>query len=273
MVAIHSFWDERKLLVFITLIIVAASVTLMEINAARAGRQSALDVGVGVVFTPIMSGLTRAVNAVGAELHDLGHAGRYAAENQALTEKARALAAANERLKADAAENRELRRLLSMKQTLQGDAVVADIVGYAPESTRREVMIDRGARDGVHRDSVVVSGEGLVGHVLSAGPHEARVLLVIDPQSSVPAYLARSRSWGIVTGTWLHAKMKYIDQNATLTPGDLVVTGRGEIYPGGIPIGRVREVDRKDNALYQTAVLDPVVDFPTLAHVLVYTTP
>jgi rod shape-determining protein MreC len=272
-VAIHSFWDERKLLVFITLIILAASVTLFEIDAARHGRQSALDVAAGAVFTPVLSGLAHVVDAVGTEARDLGHASQYAADNQALTEKARALAAANERLKADAAENRDLRRLLAMKQSLQGDAVVADIVGYSPEATRREVMIDRGARDGVHRDSVVVSGDGLVGHVLSTGPHEARVLLVVDPQSSVPAYLARSRSWGIVTGTWLHAKMKYIDQNAAIAAGDLVVTGRGEIYPGGIPIGRVHEVDRKDNALYQTAVLDPVVDFPTLAHVLVYTTP
>ena len=273
MVTVHSHWDERKLLVFITLIVVAASVTLIEIDAARHGRQSALDVVAGAVLTPVMTVATNAINLAGNELHDLAHAGRYAAENQALQDKVRSLASANERLQADAAENRELRRLLSMKQSLAGDAVVADIVGYTPEATRREVLIDRGARDGVHRDSVVVSGDGLVGHVLSTGPHEARVLLVVDPQSSVPAYLAHSRSWGIVTGTWLHAKMKYIDQNAVVAPGDLVVTGRGEIYPGGIPIGRVREVDRRDNALYQIAVLEPAVDFPTLTHVLVYTTP
>jgi hypothetical protein len=31
----------------------------------------------------------------------------------------------------------------------------------------------------------------------------------------------------------------------------------------------VREVDRKDNALYQTAVLAPAVDFNGLLHVLV----
>ena len=64
--------------------------------------------------------------------------------------------------------------------------------------------------------------------------------------------------------------IRILDQTGRETP---IVTGRGEIYPGGIPIGRVREVDRKDNALYQTAVLEPVVDFPTLAHVLVYTIP
>ena len=273
MVAIHTFWDERKLLVFVALIIVAASIALLEIDATRNGRQSPIDIAAGAIFTPLQSGLTRAVDAVGTEAHNLLHAGEFAAQNQALQDKAGRLAAANERLRADAAENRELRRLLQIKQTLPGDAIVAEVVGYVPESTRREVTIDRGSRDGVHRDSVVVSGDGLVGHVLSAGPHEARVLLVIDPESAVPAYLARSRSWGIVTGTWLHAKMKYIDQNAKLQPGDVVVTGRGEIYPSGIAIGTVREIDRKDNALYQTAVLEPAVDFHSLVRVLVYTSP
>ena len=51
--------------------------------------------------------------------------------------------------------------------------------------------------------------------------------------------------------------------------GDKVVTGLGEIYPAGIPIGAVREVDRKDNALYQVAVLDPAVDVSSLMRVLV----
>ena len=273
MVTIHSFWDERKLLVFVALIIAAAGFMLLEIDASRHGRQSVADVMAGAVFTPLETGLTRAVDAVRTAVYNVVHAGRFAAENQSLTEKTQRLAAANERLKEAASENRELRRLLAMKPLVPGDSVAADVVGYAPEATSRSITIDRGTSDGVRRDSVVVAGEGLVGHVLSAGPHAAKVLLIIDPQSSVPAYLARSRSWGIASGTWLHVKMKYIDQNARLVTGDLVVTGRGEIYPGGIPIGRVREIDRKDNALYQTAVLDPVVDFRSLTHVLVYQMP
>ncbi len=271
MVAIHTFWDERKLLVFVALIIVASLVTLVELDAARNGRQSVLDVVAGAVFTPIQSGATRLATAVGAAAHDLTHAGEYAAENAALREQANRLAAANAQLNAESAENHELRALLAMKQSRAEPSVVADVVGYSPEAVGREITIDRGTRDGVHRDSVVVSGAGLVGHVVSAGPHEARVLLVIDPGSSVPAYLTRSRSWGIVTGTWLHAKMKYVDQNAMLQVGDVAVTGRGEVYPGGITIGRVREIDRKDNALYQTAVLDPAVDFHSLTRVLVFT--
>jgi len=272
-VAINTFWDERKLLVFVALIIAAAGFMLLEIDASRHGRQSVVDVVVGALFTPLESGLARTVNGVRSGVYNVIHSGRFAAENRALTDKTRRLAAANERLKEAAAENRELRRLVAMKSTVAGVPLTADVIGYTPEATSRAITIDRGTGDGVRRDSVVVAGDGLVGHVLSAGPHAATVLLIIDPQSSVPAYLARSRSWGIVAGTWLHVKMKYIDQKAKPEIGDLVVTGRGEIYPGGIPIGRVREIDRKDNALYQTAVLDPAVDFSNLTHVLVYPAP
>jgi rod shape-determining protein MreC len=272
-VAIPSFWDERKLLVFVALIIVASVVMLLELDAVRHGRQSLIDQAVSSVYTPVESAITHSLGAIAAGAHDLANAGSLSAQNTKLEDKVRALAAANERLRSDAVENQQLKRMLGMRQALGRETIAADIVGFIPEGTRREVTIDRGAADGIRRDAVVVSGDGLVGHVTDAGPHEARVLLIIDPTSAVPAYLADTRSWGIVTGTWLHAKMKYIDQNAKLQPDELVVTGRGEVYPGGIPIGRVREIDRKDNALYQTAVLDPAVDFAGLMHVLVLRSP
>jgi rod shape-determining protein MreC len=121
----------------------------------------------------------------------------------------------------------------------------------------------------VQRNDVVVNGEGLVGHIVDAGPHLAHVLLVMDPTSAVPAFLLRSHTWGIVFGSGLHARMKYIGQDVKVLEGDKVVTGLGEIYPAGIPIGAVLEVDRKDNALYQVAVLQPAVDAASLTRVLV----
>lgn len=269
MVAISSFWDERKLLVLIALIILASATMLVEIGAARSGKQSFLDQFIGAVFTPLEGALTALANGASSGLSTLAHTGSYSAENSALKQKVQQLAASNERLKERAAENKELRKLLRMEQVLAAPTVAADVVGYVPEASRRELTINRGRRDGVDRDAVVVSGDGLVGHVIDAGPNSAHVLLVIDPGSAIPAFLMGTGSWGIVTGTWQHAKMKYIGQDVKVQAGDLVITGRGEVYPAGIPIGYVHEIDRKDNALYQTAVLNPVVDFGSLSHVLV----
>ena len=270
MVAIHSYWDERKLLVFVTLIIIACAAMLLELDASRHGRQSPIDELIAGVLTPIEGAITAAGDALSTEAQTLAQANEFAARDRELKQKVRGLAAANERLRADAAENRRLRRMLGMEQALpRSSGVAADVVGFAPEAARKEIAIDRGWRDGIRADDVVVSGDGLVGHVIDAARHDAHVLLVTDPASSVPAYLSRTQTWGIVTGTSLHAHMKYISQDANVLVGDPVVTGRGEVYPGGIPIGRVMEVDRKDNALYQTAVLQPAVDFSTLTHVIV----
>ena len=269
MVAITSFWDERKLLVFVTLIILASVVMLVELDAARRSERSFSDQIVNTVIVPVEDVVTQTASAVAIEFHTLAHSGSMAAENTALERKVQQLAATNERLKERAAENMQLRRMLGLAQTMAVHTVAASVVGYAPEGSRREISIDRGWRDGVIRDAVVINGDGLVGHVIDAGAHDAHVLLVIDPSSNVPAYLRGTRTWGIVTGTWQHIRMKYIGQDVKVRFGDTVITGKGQIYPEGIVIGTVREVDRRDNALYQSAVIVPAVDFDGLTHVLV----
>ena len=269
MVAITSFWDERKLLVFVTLIILASVAMLIELDAARHNERSLSDQIVNAVIVPVESTVTQTASAIAVEFHTLVHSGSMAAENAALERKVQTLAATNERLKEHAAENVQLRRMLALEQSMPVQAVAASVVGYAPEGSRREISIDRGWRDGVSRDAVVVNGDGLVGHVIDAGAHDAHVLLVIDPSSNVPAYLRGTRTWGIVTGTWQHIRMKYIGQDVKVHSGDTVMTGKGQIYPEGIIIGTVREVDRRDNALYQSAVNVPAVDFDGLTHVLV----
>jgi len=270
-VAIPSFWDERKLLVFLALIIVASVAMLFEINAARRGGQSLADEIVGTVVTPIARAINGIGQAIGSEAYVVTHAGVITAENARLAQKARDLASANERLKARGDENTELRRMLGVRLASPAKTIEADVVGYSPEAARKEIAINRGTRDGVQRNDVVVNGEGLVGHVIDAGAHLSHVLLVMDPTSAVPAFLLRTHTWGIVFGSGPHARMKYIGQDVKVLEGDKVVTGLGEIYPAGIPIGAVLEVDRKDNALYQVAVLQPAIDVASLAHVLVLT--
>ncbi len=271
MVAIASFWDERKLLVFVTLIIAASILMLVELESARRGARSLSDQIVNSVIVPVEDAVTQASTAIVSSVQTLMHAGSLAARNADLTRKVQALAAANERLKEHATENIRLRRMLALAQDMPGQTITASVVGYAPEGARREIAIDRGWRDGIRRDAVVIDGDGLVGHVVDTGAHDAHVLLIIDPTSNVPAFLRDTHTWGIVTGTWQHIRMKYIGQDVKVHSGDTVVTGKGEIYPEGIIIGTVREVDRKDNALYQSAVVAPAVDFGGLTQVLVVT--
>jgi cell shape-determining protein MreC len=138
-VAITSFWDERKLLVFVTLIILASIVMLVELGAARHNERSLSDQIVNTILVPFESVVTQSANAVALEFHTIAHSGSMAAENAALERKVRELAATNERLKEHAAENVQLRRMLALGQSMPGPTIAASVVGYAPEGSRREI--------------------------------------------------------------------------------------------------------------------------------------
>ncbi|HLW37077.1 MAG TPA: hypothetical protein VKR99_01485, partial [Candidatus Eremiobacteraceae bacterium] len=57
--AITSFWDERKLLVFVALIIAASAAMLLELNAVRHGARSLPDEIVTFVITPVQQAVTQ----------------------------------------------------------------------------------------------------------------------------------------------------------------------------------------------------------------------
>jgi rod shape-determining protein MreC len=125
-------------------------------------------------------------------------------------------------------------------------------------------------------DMAVVTEKGLVGRVIEVGGHWAKVLSIIDSQSAVSAIAQRSRDNGTLQGdTTLYdgeglCRMVYLPQDATVREGDIVITsGLGDIFPKGLPIGTVVGVENEPFAVYQTARIQPGVDFEHLEEVLV----
>ncbi|HEY9814964.1 MAG TPA: rod shape-determining protein MreC, partial [Candidatus Obscuribacterales bacterium] len=74
---------------------------------------------------------------------------------------------------------------------------------------------------------------------------------------------------GSITG---EVGLEFIPQDAAIEPGDLVLTsGLGGNYPDNLLIGQVTGVRKRPFELYQTATVQPVVDFSKLNIVLVVT--
>jgi rod shape-determining protein MreC len=119
----------------------------------------------------------------------------------------------------------------------------------------------------------VVTDQGLVGRISAAGNGWSRVLLSIDVSSSVQAITQSTRASGLVQGQVDGSLvMRSIGQGETISVGDTVFTsGLGGNFPRQILIGQITEVERKDYELYQTAVVQPTVDFDHLEVVLVVT--
>ncbi|MDQ6826885.1 MAG: rod shape-determining protein MreC, partial [Candidatus Eremiobacteraeota bacterium] len=148
-------------------------------------------------------------------------------------------------------------------------AIPARVIGFPPENETHVATIDRGTRANVSRDDGVLNQDGVVGRVLEVTPFTSKVLLVTDFTSTIPAVVQRGRWWGIAKGNLTSVHLEYISQDAHLRIGDRVVTGEARSFHSGAIIGRIAKIERTDSGLYQTAVVQPAVEFGRLDRVVV----
>ena len=169
------------------------------------------------------------------------------------------------------ATNTRLRKLLEFKETANLPMVAARIIGKDPSVWFRNVIIDRGSRDGVARGMAVVNGDGVVGQVFAVSPNFSKVLLAVAPSSAMDVLLQKSRVRGILKGTGaLTYQLDYILKTVEVEKGDQVVTaGYGGIFPTGLPIGVVSKVVRRRRGMFLQIEVTPAVDFLTLEDLLV----
>ncbi len=172
-------------------------------------------------------------------------------------------------------ENKRLLALLRLKQGSEFKTIAARVIGRDPSHWSLFIMLNRGERDGVFEDSALLSPEGLVGKVVSAGPHSSRAILLTDRQSRVSALNQRTRDVGLIEGTGSSLlKMTFLDRSADIQVGDTIVSsGLGEVYPKGISIGRVQLVEEDASHLGLLAVVKPLVSFAKLEEVLCVPSP
>ncbi|MDE2572481.1 MAG: rod shape-determining protein MreC [bacterium] len=272
MVPIYTSRGEGKLLAVIGGIILFALVALLQIDAARKGQESFLSQLVTTVAVPVESVFA----AAGSGLHAAGASvvnfPRLSVENARLRDELHTLRAQDSALREAAAVAPEVQRF-ALRAARLSDAIPATVVGYDPSGAVNAITINRGSRAGVEQGAGVVDAGGVVGRVDAVSPFSAKVLLITDYTSSVPAVVQQGRWWGIVRGSETRVQMTYISQDAKLKAGMRVVTGQGRVFPPGLLIGHIISVVRGDASLYQVAKIQPAAAFGRLEHVLVLPKP
>ena len=144
------------------------------------------------------------------------------------------------------------------------------VIARDPLGLRDVIIIDKGKRDGVEKDMIVISGNGLVGRVRECGWSISRVLLITDCNSVVSGIVQRTREEGAVTGTGSGIVMKYLEVESKTKRGDKVITsGFGGVFEKGIMIGEVESIERDSSAIYLRAAVKTEVDIDRLEEVLV----
>jgi rod shape-determining protein MreC len=167
------------------------------------------------------------------------------AHNAELERRQQTLEMRSQRFEALARENGELRGLRDALPPVADHWLVAEVVEVELNSLRQRVLIDRGARNGVFKNQVVMDSHGLLGQTMHVGPWSAEVILITDPEHAVPVEIERTgvRTIAVGTGEAQALALPYLPANADVKPGDLLLTsGLGGVFPQGYPVARITEV-------------------------------
>ena len=153
----------------------------------------------------------------------------------------------------------------------QYDYIAATVIGREISPFLQYIIIDKGTEQGVRYGMPVVTQQGLVGRVDAVIASAARIKLITDSTSVVNVRLKsagiEAQLQGSLTG---EISLDMIPLDEVIEPGDVVLTsGLGGNYPPNIFIGQVLSTQRRDNALFQTATVQPIVDFTSINAVLV----
>ncbi|MFO7178379.1 MAG: rod shape-determining protein MreC [Pseudomonadota bacterium] len=172
-------------------------------------------------------------------------------------------------------ENRRLRRLLGMRDTLADETVSAVVIGKDTTEYFRvaHLMVDT-PNPRVRVNMPVISLDGAVGTVERVAGQKVAVQLAVDSGFGVDVVVERTRARGFVRGTGDRSRylvrVEYVRRTDEVEVGDLLVTsGVGCRFPKGIPVARVTKVEPRDFGIYQTVEAEPTVDFSRLEEVLI----
>jgi rod shape-determining protein MreC len=171
-------------------------------------------------------------------------------------------------------ESKVLYALLDFaRENPENQYIACSVIGRDPSPFLHYIIINHGSDSGIKRGMPVVTQNGLVGTIDAVTAGASRVLLINDPGSVVNVILESTNTEvtmsGSVTG---EIGISFIPQDLQAVPGEVVLTsGLGGRYPANIMVGQLTSIQQENNALFQNATVQPVVDFTNLSVVLVIT--
>jgi len=168
-------------------------------------------------------------------------------------------------------ENERLRSLLSSPVRGEIKKMFAEILSVDGDPYSHQVVINRGANDGVYDGQPVLDEKGIVGQILHVGASSSRVILISDISHAIPVRVQRNGLRLIASGSGQIDRLihNFVPHSADVKTGDLLVTsGLGGKYPEGYPVSRVILVRTDESREFSTIYSQPVAQIDRLRYML-----
>lgn len=235
------------------------AISLLVVDA-RLRTLSVIRQGVAVALYPLQAAALMPRNALYAVGNYFSSLSRLEEENRRLrTEQVRNAQILQEGRQL-LAENDQLRKLLSAAQRLPVKSTMAEILYDTRDAFTRKIVVDRGAQHGVVAGQPVIDDLGVVGQVTRVFPFTSEVTLLTDKDHAISVQVLRSglRSVAYGRGQSGVLDLRYMPPNADIRKGDVLVTsGIDGVYPAGLSVASVTQVENKSTDAFAHIVCQP----------------
>ena len=261
--------------VVVGLVIVALALVTIAFRSPTAGALHDVQGAGSTVLRPFQVAATRVAQPF-RDAYDYIHGLANAkSENKRLREQNRKLRERDIHTAALAAQVPNLMNLLHFEQgrTFPNGyrAVNTAVISPPGGPFAHSMTIDAGSSSGVRLNSPVVSGSALVGIVSNVFPDTSVVTLLTDPNSFVAAFDPHTKVRGMMhTGPGGTLILDQVPKQLRVKEGDALVTAGThnarypDLYPYGIPIGRVSSVGATDTATFLQVQVQPFANLGSL---------
>ena len=228
------------------------------------------------IFEPVENGFAYIADRISDNIRFVWEMSSYKEENEKLVGQINELTRANRDVSELRLENERLSQLLELKSTMNGySTVAASVIAYSKNNWYDTIEINKGTRNGLSVGNAVITGDGVVGRITETGPNWSTVSTILNNDNAMGVRVTRTSGLGVVEGDEQLCldslcKMTFINQESTIIVGDLLETsGSGGIYPAGLFVGAIREINADNTGELNYATVEPAVDFSRLYEVLV----
>ncbi len=149
----------------------------------------------------------------------------------------------------------------------------AKVVNNSTRRAANYLTIDKGSDDNIKPGMAVIGNEGIVGKIKASSGNFSTVISLLHPDVLTSCVLVKSNT--VCTVKWdgrdpSKARVLYVPRHVQVAVGDSVVTsGFNAVFPSGIPVGVVTELDIKPESTFYDIEINFSSKFEQLSYVFV----
>jgi rod shape-determining protein MreC len=192
-------------------------------------------------------------------------------DNAKLTHDAMVMNGQLQRLTFLQEENDRLRSLLNSPVQDNTRKVVAELMAVDNNPYSHQIVINKGAINGVYEGQPVLDNKGIVGQIMQVSSTNSRVLLIADVTHAIPVRVARNNVRLIVSGSGSLDELliQHVAHSSDLKIGDILLSsGLGNIFPEGYPVATITSIIRDESRPFSQVRAKPIAQLDRLKYLL-----